>query len=386
MIIKYFLCGFQNKPTSCVARRGIRRLHVKAVSVYPKRAIAFRRMSSSNCKSQKLLDAFRTCLYKSFDKQDHEFGNKVSVIGSGAVGMGCAISLLAKGVTNHLALYDINEKLCHAESLDLQHGSLFLNNCNLEPTCNVKATKDSRVVILTCGARVKENETRLQVAQKTADIIKSVMPDLVQQSPKAVYIVVSNPADVMTWVAHKVGKIPYERCISTGCHLDTARFRLFIGKLLGVSTSSVHGYVLGEHGESSVPMWSAVTVGGVRLQKLIPTMGTGKDPMEWSKVHKDVIDAAFKVIAGKGYTNWAIGLTVADVVSAIFENSNRVLSLSTNANGMCGIKENIFLSLPCIVNKWGLFGIVRPQLSEWETNALKKSAKELLEAQNGIKL
>lgn len=344
------------------------------------------RSASSSCNDDKLLNAFRTCLFKRLKQQEVQPGNKVSIIGSGAVGMACAVALLSKGITNDIALYDINKDLCTAESADLVHGSLFLNNCNVAKCCDIGSTRDSRVVVVTSGVRPKANEKPSEVAQKTADIIKCVMPSLVKESPKAVFIIVSNPSDVMAWVAHKISKLPYERCISTGCHLDTARFRLFIAQLLGVATSSVNAFVLGENGERSVPMWSSVTVGGVRLEQLVPKIGTSEDPMQWCKVHKDVVEAAAKVIALKGYTNWAIGHAVADVVSAIFENSNRILSLSTNAKGMCGIKDDIFLSLPCIVNKWGLFGIIRPHLSKWESNAMKKSAEQVLKAQCDIKL
>ncbi|XP_032590110.1 L-lactate dehydrogenase B chain [Drosophila grimshawi] len=369
MIIKYFTMGFR------VARL------FKISSI-------FSRNLNTNCnKDKELWDAFRSCLYKSLKKQKFQPGNKVSIVGTGSVGMSCAITLLSKRITNNIALYDINKKLSNSEHLDLLHGSWFLNDAHIEQCGGkIEATKDSRVVVVTCGPRQKPGESRLDMAQKTAVIIRSIMPDLVKQSPEAVYIVVCNPADVMTWLARKVTNLPYERCFSTGCLLDTARFRLFIAQILGVATSSVYGYILGEHGDSSVPLWSSVTVGGVCLQNFLPTIGTDKDPMQWSTVHKHVVRSAYEVVEGKGYTNWALGVCVAHIVSAIFENSNRIMPLSTNAAGLCGIKEEVFLSLPCIVNECGLCGIVRPILSNWEKTSLKKSADKLLEAQHGIQL
>ncbi|XP_022224773.2 L-lactate dehydrogenase A-like 6B [Drosophila obscura] len=336
---------------------------------------------------QELLQKFRECLFKKVGgPHDIQPGRKVTIVGAGAVGMGCAMALLCKGVTNHMALFDAKQDWMAAERLDLLHGSLFVNNPLIEQCTGMEATKDSRVVVVTAGARPTGNETRLDVAQKTADIVREVMPALLEQSPKATFIIVSNPADVMAWVARKVTNLPYERCLSTGCHLDTARFRLFIGQLLGIATRSVHGFVVGEHGGSSVPLWSTVSVGGVRLQEILPVIGTARDPMYWSTVHKDVVEAAFKVIADKGYTNWAIGLTVADIVAAIFEDSNRVLSLSTNVQGICGITDEVFMSMPCVVCAHGIGAIVRPHLSDWEKQQLQKSVKVLLQAQSGIKI
>lgn len=332
-----------------------------------------------------LMAAFQNCLYKRLQKQEFVPGNKVSIIGCGAVGTAIAFGLLTKRLTNKIALYDIDSKRCSGETLDLMHGSVYLKDCCVESVECIEGIKDSRIVVLTAGPRPKPGETRLQVAQGTADIIHKIMPELVKNNPKAVFIIVANPADVMTYVARKSGNLPYEQCISTGCLLDTVRFRMCISKILGVSGRSVHGYVLGEHGNSSVPIWSTVTVGGTRLQTLQPTIGTNEDNMNWSVVHQNVVEAAYHVIKAKGFTNWAVGLTVTDVISAIFEDSYRVLPLSTNAKGICGIEDEVFLSLPCIVNKWGLFGIMHLPMTDGENCLMRKSAEQLQKVQCSIK-
>ncbi|TDG51143.1 hypothetical protein AWZ03_002506 [Drosophila navojoa] len=329
---------------------------------------------------------FRSTLYKTNSKQDFQAGNKVSIVGAGPVGMGCAFALLTKRVTNNIAIYDVKNDLSTAQRDDLRHASLFLQNCNIDNSSTIESTKNSRVVVIAARPSSKPDESCEDQLHRSAEMIKQIAPELLKQSPKAVFIVVSSPVDVMAWVARKITNLPYERCFSTGCHLDTARFRMFIAQLVGVSTSSVQGMVLGEHGDTSVPIWSSVSVGGTLLKDLLPPIGTEKDPMAWSNVHKSVVNAAYKVIAGKNYTNWAIGLTVSDVVSAIFENSNRILSLSTNAKGMCGVEDEIFLSLPCIVNQWGIYGVLHPQLSDWEKEKFKMSATKLLNTQNSIKL
>lgn len=330
-------------------------------------------------------EIFRCSLIKSLKKNDIQPGSKVSIIGTGAVGMACAITLLSKSVTNHITLYDTKKDLSDAERLDLIHGSLFLDSFSIEKTTNIECTKNSRVVVVTTEAPPKANESRLDVAQQTANIIKQIMPELVKYSPKALFLIVANPVDVMTWLARKVSDLPYGRCFGPGCHLDTARFRMLIAHMLCVSSKSVDGYIIGEHGESSVPLWSTVTVGGIPLNAIHPDIGTETDPMRWSNVHMEVVNAAKNVSNVKGYTNWAIGLTVTDIISAIFQDGNRVMSLTTNAQGMCDIKDEVFLSLPCIVNKWGLHGVIHPQLSEWELKKLHKSAEILLKAQSNVK-
>ncbi|XP_051861836.1 axoneme-associated protein mst101(2) [Drosophila albomicans] len=335
---------------------------------------------------QKKTQKFCSCLYKTLRAQDIQQGSKVSIIGSGAVGMSSAITLLLKGVTNNILLYDTRKDLCDAERLDLLHGSLFLNNLRIEKAKCIECTKNSKVVVVTAGPRQKPKESRLEITNKATNIIKQVMPELVKHSPHAVFIIVADPADAMTWLARKVTDLPYERCFSPGCYLDSARFRMFIAQILRVSTNSVQGYIIGEQGDSCVPLWSTVTVGGTPLVSILPDMGTDTDPMLWSNVHKDVVDSSNTVIRGKGYTNWAIGLAVADIISAIFKDCNRIIPLSTNAKGMCDIQDEVFLSLPCIVNKWGLGGVIYPQLSQWEHDKLMKSVEKLLKTQRDVKL
>ncbi|ALC41011.1 ImpL3, partial [Drosophila busckii] len=310
--------------------------------------------------------------------------NKVSIIGVGAVGMAAAITILTKKITNHLALVDINRTMCESERLDLLHGSMFANSCRIE-SGNMSVTKNSRVVLMTAGPRPDPNLSRMSVAKDTIEIIKSVMPAAAKHSPKGVFIILSEPVDVMTWVAQKITKLPYEQIFGTGCHLDTARFRAIVGQQMNISPCSINGYVVGEHGESLVPLWSSLTIGGVRLMNMIPNIGTEQDPMRWSDVRMDVVNAALKVKEGKGYTNWAIALSVADIISAIFDDSYRVISLSTNVAGMCGIEEDMFLSLPCILNRWGICGIVRPILTDWEKRMFLNSASVIRNAQTIMK-
>ncbi|XP_054426128.1 L-lactate dehydrogenase A-like 6A isoform X1 [Pteronotus mesoamericanus] len=255
--------------------------------------------------------------------------SKVSIIGTGSVGMACAISILLKGLSDELALVDSAEGKLKGETMDLQHGSPFVK-----------------------------------------------MPNL---------IVVTNPVDILTYVAWKLSEIPKSRILGSGCNLDTARFRFLIGQKLGIHPESCHGWVLGEHGDSSVPVWSGVNVAGVPLKQLNLDIGTDKDPEQWKEVHKDVIASAYEIIKRKGYTNWAIGLSVADLTESVLKNLRRVHPVSTIVKGLYGINEEVALSVPCVLGENGIAALIKVTLTREEAACLKKSAETLWEVQKGLK-
>ncbi|XP_066104279.1 L-lactate dehydrogenase A-like 6B isoform X2 [Saccopteryx bilineata] len=255
--------------------------------------------------------------------------NKISIVGTGSVGMACAVSILLKGLGDELALVDASESKLKGETMDLQHGSPFVK-----------------------------------------------MPNL---------IVVSNPVDILTYVAWKLSEIPPNRVIGSGCNLDTARFRFLIGQKLGIHSESCHGWVLGEHGDSSVPVWSGVNIAGVPLKDLNSDIGTQKDPEQWKSVHQDVIASAYEIIKMKGYTNWAIGLSVADLAESILKNLRRVHPVSTIIKGLYGVNKEVFLSVPCILGENGITDLIKIKLTLDEEARLKKSAETLWEIQKNLK-
>ncbi|XP_032267040.1 L-lactate dehydrogenase B chain-like isoform X2 [Phoca vitulina] len=214
--------------------------------------------------------------------------NKITVVGVGQVGMACAISILGKSLDDELALVDVLEDKLKGEMMDLQHGSLFL------------------------------------------------------QIPK----IVADKVDILTYVTWKLSGLPKHHVIGSGCNLDSARFRYFMAEKLGIHPSSCHGWILGEHGDSTVAVWSGVNVAGVSLQELNPEMGTDNDSKNWKEVHKMVVESAYEVIKLKGYTNWAIGLSVADLIESTLKNPSRIHPMSTMVKGMYGIENEVFLSLP----------------------------------------
>eukprot|EP00744_Colponema_vietnamica_P021523 GILI01030770.1.p1 GENE.GILI01030770.1~~GILI01030770.1.p1 ORF type:complete len:258 (+),score=32.16 GILI01030770.1:100-774(+) len=204
-----------------------------------------------------------------------------------------------------------------------------------------------------------------------------MIPQIVNQSPNAVLLVASNPCDILSWWTWKLSGLPKERVIGSGTTLDSARFRQLVAERLGVSASSVEGYVLGEHGDSSFPVWSCLSVGGTLIQQVAPWIGSDDDPENWSGLASNVRSAAGEIIRLKGYTCWAIGVCLNTLTDAILRDSCSIFPVSTLAQGLHGITDEAFLSLPCVLGRHGVQHICRLRLSKAETKALQDSASLL---------
>lgn len=311
--------------------------------------------------------------------------NKVTVVGVGQVGMACAISILLRDLADELALVDVMEDRLKGEMMDLQHGSLFLKTSKIVADKDYAVTANSRIVVVTAGVRQQEGESRLNLVQRNVNVFKAIIPQIVKYSPNCTLIVVSNPVDVLTYVTWKLSGLPKHRIIGSGTNLDSARFRYLMAERLGIHSSSFNGWILGEHGDSSVPVWSGANVAGVNLQKLNPDIGTAGDQEHWKETHKAVVDSAYEVIKLKGYTNWAIGLSVADLTESIIKNMSRIHPVSTMVKDMFGIGEEVFLSLPCVLNSGGVASVVNMTLNDGEVAQLKKSADTLWGIQKDLK-
>ncbi|XP_027702609.1 L-lactate dehydrogenase A chain-like isoform X3 [Vombatus ursinus] len=324
-------------------------------------------------------------LIENFFKEETSAQNKVTIVGVGAVGMACAISILMRGLTDELALIDVMEEKLKGEMMDLQHGSLFFSTPKIVSGKDSRVSVNSKIVVVTAGARQQEGESRLNLVQRNVNILKMIIPDIAKTSPNCKLLVVSNPVDILTYVTWKLSGFPKHRVIGSGTNLDSARFRFLIGSRLGVNPTSCHGWVIGEHGDSSVPVWSGVNVAGVCLKNLHPSLGTAEDKENWKTVHRQVVESAYEVIKLKGYTSWAIGLSVADLVRTLMKNLRRVHPVSTMVKGLYGINEEVFLSVPCILGHNGITDIVKLDLNFEEEKQLKKSADALWDVQKDLK-
>ncbi|KAF5301269.1 hypothetical protein FQR65_LT00969 [Abscondita terminalis] len=311
-------------------------------------------------------------------------GHKITVVGIGQVGMACAFSILTQNVSNDVALVDCMEEKLQGELLDLQHGSCFMKNAQIHASTDYSVTAGSRVCIVTAGARQREGESRLDLVQRNTDILKFIVPQLVKYSPNTILLIVSNPVDILTYVAWKISGLPKHKVIGSGTNLDSARFRFVMSQRLGVAPTSCHGWIIGEHGDSSVAVWSGVNIAGVNLREINPNIGTEDDPEKWASVHKQVVDSAYEVIKLKGYTSWAIGLSVAALTSTLLTNSRKIHAVSVNVNGHHGITEDVYLSLPAILGEDGISDIVNQTLTEEELARLHKSAGIMQEVQKNL--
>ncbi|XP_011185001.2 L-lactate dehydrogenase [Zeugodacus cucurbitae] len=320
-------------------------------------------------------DLVREKLFAPVARPAKKTKRKVTVVGCGNVGMAVVFSILAQNISNEVCIIDANEKLVDSESKDLQQGSVFLRDATIVGNTDYKASADSAVCVITAGARQKPGQTRLELLDTNMKILNQIIPQLVKYSPDTILVMVSNPCDILTYGAWTISGLPKERVFSTGTHLDTARFRYFIAQRLGVAPSSVLAYIIGEHGDSSVAVWSAVSVGGIRFTDLSKCVGSEGDTDKWGEVHKRVVKAAYEVIAGKGYTNWAIGLAAASVVSTILDNKNEIVTCSVSAKGQQGIENDVFLSLPVVLGANGITSYIKLTLSESEQEGLCKSAE-----------
>ncbi|KHJ39986.1 lactate/malate dehydrogenase, alpha/beta protein [Trichuris suis] len=241
-----------------------------------------------------------------------------------------------------------------------------------------------------------------------------MVPKLVKYSPNAILLVISNPVDILTYVTWKLSGLPRERVIGSGTNLDSARLRFLMSQRFNISASSCHGWIIGEHGDSSetgnnsalhiVAVWSGMNIAGVTLKNLNPKIGENDDPEKWKELHRKVIDrlggsalmpiqlsmkwrssySAYEIIKLKGFTSWAIGLSVANICNSIMRNLRQVFALSVNVKGMHGIDFETYLSLPCILGEGGITHIVHQQLSASERNQLQKSAKTLFDIQKEL--
>ena len=309
---------------------------------------------------------------------------KLTVVGAGAVGSSVAYAAMIRGVARHIALYDIAEEKTRAEVLDLAHGAKFVGATEISGGSDIAVTAGSDVVVITAGAKQKPGQTRLELAATNARIIGSLMEDLVAVSPDAIYVIVSNPCDVLTMLAQEASGLPAERIFASGTTLDTSRLRWEIGRRARVSASSVHAMIVGEHGDTEFPMWSSASIGTVPLGEWTTDGQRLFDPETLDQIAVDVRDAAYAVIQGKGATNYAIGLSSTRIVEAILSDENAVLPVAPVLSGIHGL-DGVALSVPCVVNRSGAHPIAQTPFSEHELELLHRSAESLREVAAGLR-
>lgn len=304
--------------------------------------------------------------------------------GAGQVGLACAYAMLIQGVFDEMVLVDVDRNKLEGEVMDLVHGLPFVGPAMVRAGTAADC-QGADVVIITAGAKQKPGESRLQLLERNVTIFKGLIPELVQACPEAIFLIVSNPVDVMTYVTWKLSGLPSSSVIGSGTVLDTARFRYLLAQELHVDPRSIHAYIIGEHGDSEVAVWSRVNVAGMPVRELNPASGTTTDPEHWDRIFTQVKTAAYEIIQRKGATSYAIGLAVTQIVQAMLRDQQRVLTVSCLIPGLYGI-EDVYLSLPAVVTRHGVGRLVQLALSPEEEQQLKHSAQVLRQAIAELKL
>lgn len=305
--------------------------------------------------------------------------SKIAIVGAGSVGATIAYACLIRGVGKQIALYDVNRAKVDAEVLDLNHGLQFVPMATLVGSDDPAVCKDADVVVVTAGAKQKPGQTRMDLAGANAAICRKILPALQQAAPEAVYLLVTNPVDVITYISLKLTGLPRERVFGSGTVLDSSRFRFLIAQRLKVAVQNVHAYIAGEHGDSEIPLWSSANVGNVPLHEWA-VQGHGKLTVrDRVEIFEKVKTAAYQVIQGKGATNYAIGLATARILEAILHDENRVLPVSSLLNNYHGL-EDVCLSVPCIVNRRGVEAPLPIRMNANEEAGLRSSAETIRKA------
>jgi len=305
--------------------------------------------------------------------------NKIAIIGAGSVGATIAYACLIRGVGKQIALYDVNRAKVDAEVLDLNHGMQFVPMATLEGSDDVGACAEADVVVVTAGAKQKQGQTRMDLARANAEICKKLLPQLLRLCPSAVFLLVTNPVDVITHVTLKLTGLPVRRVLGSGTVLDSSRFRYLIAQRLKVAVQNVHAYIAGEHGDSEIPLWSSATVGGVPLHEWA-VQGHGKlSVRDRTEIFQNVKNAAYQIIEGKGATNYAVGLATAKILEALLHDENRILPVSSLLNDYRGGISDVCLSVPSIVNRGGVEIALPIPMNDAEEAGLRNSADRIRE-------
>ncbi len=302
---------------------------------------------------------------------------KVAIIGCGFVGSASAFALMQSGLFSEMVLIDTDVKKAEGEAMDISHGEAYARPMKIYAG-TYDDIADAAIIIITAGANQKPGETRLDLVQKNVGIFKTIIPQITARSFGGILLVVANPVDILTYTALKLSGLPENRVIGSGTVLDTARFREILGEHLGVDSRSVHAFIVGEHGDSELAVWSTANVAGVPIHKFCELRGHFNHQEAMQRIAQDVKNAAYQIIERKKATYYGIAMAVKRICESIVRDEKSVLPVSNLMHGAYGITD-ITLSMPAVVGKNGVEVQMPLTLNVQETAALQKSAKILKE-------
>ena len=297
--------------------------------------------------------------------------SKVAIIGAGAVGSTLAYACVTKGVAREVVLQDIVKSKVEAEALDIAQGIQFTSAGSVSGSDDPEICRDADVIAITAGAKQKPGQSRLELAGATVGIMEKILPKLVEVAPHAIFLLVANPVDVVTYCAKKITGLPENQVYLIS--LET-----------GTATQNIHGYIAGEHGDSEVALWSSTEIGGVPITQWGKTTSGGEfDDEVRERIAHDVVRSAYRIIEGKGVTNYAVGLAVQRIIGAVLNDEQRVLTISPLLDDWHGISD-VCMSVPTIVGRAGAGRRLELPLTPDELERLTASAERLREVARGL--
>lgn len=308
-------------------------------------------------------------------KKDNDL-KKVVLIGTGLVGMSMAYSVLNTGGIDELVLIDINQEKAIGEAMDISHGLPYSKSSLKVKAGDYSDCKDADIVVITAGTAQKPGQSRLELVNVNAKIMKSTTQSIMATGFDGIIIVASNPVDLMSYVVQKVSGLPTSRVIGSGTILDTARLKYMLGDYLNISSTNIHAYILGEHGDSSFVPWMNTYIGCKSMMEYIVEMNI--DMNEMHKIYKEVRQAAYEIIKRKNATYYGIGMSLNRLISAIFGDENAVLTVSAYQQGEFK-QEGLYIGVPAIINRHGVDKIIPLYLNNVDQEKFDKSSKTLKE-------
>jgi L-lactate dehydrogenase len=304
---------------------------------------------------------------------------KIGIVGTGFVGSTFAYTLVLSGLVSEIVLIDRKKDKARGEEMDLSHAVPFAQPVRVR-SGGYEDLEGTAIVCVAAGVGQRPGEDRLSLLRRNVDVLKTVVTGIVEHAPGAVILVASNPVDILSWAAWRLSGLPSGRVIGSGTILDTARLRFMLSEHYGVDPRSVHAHIIGEHGDSEVPVWSLANIAGIRLEDC-----EGFDPTVHQRIFEQVRDAAYEIIRRKGATYYAIAVGLTRIVGSILRDEHSVLSVSTLVDGYLGVR-GVYLGVPAVVGRAGVERVIELPLDETETAGFRRSAGILKETGDSLGL
>lgn len=301
---------------------------------------------------------------------------KIAIIGAGNVGSTFAFALMISGLSREIVMIDRNELLAKGECMDLNHGLSFAHPTKIY-AAGYEGCENADIIVITAGANQKPGQSRIDLVQANVAIFKEIIPAIAEYTANAILLVVANPVDILTYVTLKISGLPANRVIGTGTVLDTARLKYMISDYCKVDPSNIHAYIIGEHGDTELPMWSNATIAGMPIETYcLEYAKLDNAKKELAAIFENVKNSAYQIIKAKGATNYSIALSLLKITQSVLRNENSILPVSTLITDYYGISD-VCISIPSLVNKNGVEKYLKLDLSVKEQELFKHSAATL---------